>query len=538
MINFLIAFLVIIGIAGLMASIIPVRKIAASDSLNRRHWQVLGGLIIFFVCGYLVFVVNIFSRPVASLDLVVALILAGGGIFVVMVTRISYLTIGDVKKITALERHRALHDPLTDLPNRSLLLEHIDNAINTADRDSSSFALINLDLDRFKEINDALGPHYGDYLLQLITSRLCRTVRGSDTVARIGGDEFAILLSDVDREGLIETCRKLRHAFERPFTIEGQSITINVSMGASFYPENGRDGELLMQRAEIAMYSCKESGQAFVIYSGRHDAFTFDNLMMVNRLREDMERNKSFEVYYQPKVRISDHTLVGVEALIRWQMSGKNRLLLPGEFIDLAEQSGLICNLSQLVIEKTFSQEAAWQEQGIDLPISINLSARDLRNSELVVLVRQLLEQSDLSPDRFLFEITERSMIQDSDNTHRIIYELHNLGINFSIDDFGTGYSSLSVLKQLPVKEIKIDKSFVLDMLVDNDDAAIVKSTINLAANLGLQVVAEGVESAGLAESLEKSGCEILQGHFLCPPLPADEMIAHCREKSILLPAA
>ncbi len=538
MINFLFAGLIVAGAAGLVASIIPIRKIAASDPENRFYWQILGVLIIFFVCGYFTYMIHALSRPVGTFDLVVAMILGGGGAFVVLVTRVSFLTIGHIKKITALERHRSLHDPLTDLPNRSLLLESIDNAIITADRESRAFALVILDIDRFKEINDALGPHYGDYLLQLITPRLCRAVRGSDTVARIGGDEFAILLPDVDREGLIKACRKLKEAFKKPFAIEGHSLTINVSMGAAVYPENGRDGELLMQRAEIAMYSCKTSGQAFVIYSGRHDAFTFENLMMVNRLREDLEKHKSIEVYYQPKVRITDKMLTGVEALVRWRISGKNRLLLPGEFIELAEQSGLICSLSRLVLEYTFAQEASWQQQGIDLPISVNLSVRDLRNPEIVVLVKQLLEQSNLKPENFLFEITERSMIHDSDNTHRIIYELHKLGINFSIDDFGTGYSSLSVLKQLPVKEIKIDKSFVLDMLVDKDDHAIVLSTINLARNLGLQVVAEGVENASLAQCLEESGCDLLQGHFICPPLPADEMIEHCREQGIILPAA
>ncbi len=534
----LITALLIVGVTGLMASIIPVQKTAAEDPLNRRYWQVLGLLILFFICGYFIFMFNVFSRQVGSLDLIVAMILAGGGVFVVLVTRVSYITIGDIKKITALERHRSLHDPLTDLPNRTLLLENIDSTINTSDREVCSFALVIIDLDHFKEVNDALGPHYGDYLLQLITPRLCQTVRGSDTVARIGGDEFAILLPGVDREGLIAACRKLKDAFISPFAIEGHSLTINISMGAAVYPENGREGELLMQRAEIAMYSCKTSGQAFVIYSGRHDAFTFDNLMMVNRLREDVKKHKAFEIYYQPKVRSSDHTLVGVEALIRWHMAGNNKVILPGEFIDLAEQGGLICNLSRMVLEYTFAQEAQWQTAGIDLPISVNLSVRDLRNPELVVLVRQLLEQSNLRPENFLFEITERSMIHEKDNTHRIIYELHKLGLSFSIDDFGTGYSSLSLLKQLPVKEIKIDKSFILDMLVDNDDRAIVNSTINLAANLGLQVVAEGVENSSLAEALEESGCDILQGYFICPPLPADEMIAHCLEHGLMLPAA
>ncbi len=534
----LVALLVLSGAAGLIASIVPIKRIADSGLSKRSYWQLLGMLVLFFIAGYFTFLLNALTHPVDNMDIIVSLILSGGGIFVAVVSRVSYLTIGDIRKITALERHRALHDPLTDLPNRNLLLENIDNAIAAADRESRSFAVVILDIDRFKEINDALGPHYGDYLLQLITPRICQTVRGTDTVARIGGDEFAILLPDVDREGVIESCRKIGAAFRKPFAIEGHSLTINVSMGAAMYPENGREGEMLMQRAEIAMYSCKSSGQKFVIYSGRHDAFTFDNLIMVNRLREDIKKHEALEVFYQPKVRPSDQVLAGVEALIRWRFGGREKMMLPGEFIDLAEQSGLICNLSRVVLEQTFAQEAAWQSEGIDLPVSINISVRDLRNPELVILVRQLLEQSGLSPGNFLFEITERSMIHDSDNIHRVIYELHRLGINFSIDDFGTGYSSLSVLKQLPVREIKIDKSFVLDMLVDRDDYAIVMSTINLAENLGLRVVAEGVESARIAEELTRNGCDMLQGHFICPPLPAGEMIAYCREHGIMLPAA
>ena len=536
--NILAAILVLSGAAGLMASVIPIRMIAESDRGRRAYWHTLAVLVILFIAGYFVFLVHAITHETDNVDLIVAMILAGGGGFVALVSRVSYLTIGDIRKITALERHRALHDPLTDLPNRSLLLENIDNAIAAADRDSRSFAVVILDIDRFKEINDALGPHYGDYLLQLITPRICQTVRGTDTVARIGGDEFAILLPDVDREGVLEACRKLAEAFRKPFAIEGHSLTISISMGAAMYPENGREGEVLMQRAEIAMYSCKTSGQSFVVYSGRHDAFTFDNLMLVNSLREDLKKHEAIEIYYQPKVRSSDQVLAGVEALVRWRFGRQKKMMLPGEFIDLAEQSGLICNLSRIVLEQTFAQEAAWQEQGIDLPVSVNISVRDLRNPEMVILVRQLLEQSGLRPGSFLFEITERSMIQDSDNTHRVIYELHRLGINFSIDDFGTGYSSLSVLKQLPVREIKIDKSFVLDMLVDKDDYAIVLSTINLAANLGLEVVAEGVESARIADELTRNGCDLLQGHYICPPLPADEMVAYCRDHRIMLPAA
>jgi len=536
--SILVALLILSGAAGLIASIIPIRRIADSGLTRRLYWQVLGMLVLFFIAGYFIFMLNALTHPTDNMDIIVSLILAGGGVFVAVVSRVSDLTIGDIRKITALERHRALHDPLTDLPNRNLLLENIDSAIAAADRESRSFAVVILDIDRFKEINDALGPHYGDYLLQLITPRICQTVRGTDTVARIGGDEFAILLPDVDHEGVIEACRKIGDAFRKPFAIEGHSLTINVSMGAAMYPENGREGEVLMQRAEIAMYSCKTSGQNFVIYSGRHDAFTFDNLIMVNRLREDIKKHEALEVFYQPKVRPGDQVLAGVEALVRWRLGGRERMLLPGEFIDLAEQSGLICNLSRIVLEQTFAQEAAWQNEGIDLPVSVNISVRDLRNPELVILVRQLLDQSGLRPENFLFEITERSMIHDSDNIHRVIYELHRLGINFSIDDFGTGYSSLSVLKQLPVQEIKIDKSFVLDMLVDRDDYAIVLSTINLAENLGLRVVAEGVESARIADELTRNGCDMLQGHFICPPLPAGEMIAYCREHGIMLPAA
>jgi len=418
--------------------------------------------------------------------------------------------------------HEATHDSMTDLPNRVLLLDRLDQAIQSAIRQKSTLALLVLDIDNFKDINDTLGHYSGDRVLKQVVSRLKGVVRKSDTLARIGGDDFAILLPVVkENENITQIIRKIQKIFIEPFSIEGLKLEIQASIGVSIFPEHGNEVDTLMQRANMALYAAKHDSRKYTIYSSQIDELNPHRLTMTGELRQAIE-NDELVLHFQPKINLRTSSITGVEALVRWQHP-KHGFMPPDDFIPMAERTGLIKLLSIWVLNHALSQAEKWHSQDLKLSIAINLSPSTFLDTELPDLIIGMLSLYDIPAEFVILEITESSMIKDPDLAMEILNRLTDRGIKISIDDFGTGYSSLAYLKKLPASEIKIDKSFVLDMLKNDNDTVIVRSIIDLGHNLSLNVVAEGVENKETAVRLKALGCDVLQGYYFSKPLSGDD---------------
>jgi diguanylate cyclase (GGDEF)-like protein/PAS domain S-box-containing protein len=424
-----------------------------------------------------------------------------------------------------LNEYQALHDSLTDLPNRTLFRDRVEHAIAGAAREREQVAVLMMDLDRFKEINDSLGHSSGDTLLQEIARRLREVLRASDTVARLGGDEFGILIGSADGPGdVVTVIERVREAFEEPVVLQELPVAIEGSIGVALYPGDGEDVDTLIQHADVAMYSAKRGNSVYAFYDSASDDYDPTRLTLVAELRRALER-RELVLYYQPKAVVATGEVHSVEALLRWNHP-KRGLVLPDEFIPLAQQTGLIRPLTLYVMGEALAQCAAWKTDGLTLSIAVNLSMRNLLDVEFPAHVQRLLDQWDVDPGLLELEITESTMIADPIRTKLVLDRLSAMGIRLSIDDFGTGYSSLAYLKRLPVNEIKIDRSFVMNMSECEDDAAIVRSTIDLGRNLDLEVVAEGVETEEVWEQLSALGCATAQGYYLSRPVPPEELRA------------
>ena len=430
-------------------------------------------------------------------------------------------------QMEALE-YQALHDALTDLPNRTLLSDRVSQAIVRAQRDGSQLALVLADLDRFKEINDTLGHQNGDLILQQVSTRLRNALRESDTIARLGGDEFAALLPNVDLEQATNIVRKLIATLEDPLIIDGQSLHVGSSFGIAMFPGHGDDESILMRHADVAMYIAKRANLGYTIYDPSKDQHSLRNLALVSELRSGIDSGELI-LYYQPKVSLAAGKVVGAEVLVRWRHP-RYGLMFPDSFIPLAEQTGLINPLTQWVINAALEQCQQWKAAGMCLPIAVNLSVRNLLDAQLLdQLAVALHNVPHDSRCRICLEITETAMMADPVRALTILNALNEMGIVLSIDDFGTGYSSLAYIKRLPVNELKIDKSFVMGMGVGENDAVIVRSTIDLAHNLGFKVVAEGVEDEATYNMLAKLGCDVAQGYYISRPLPPGDVEAWIR---------
>lgn len=415
--------------------------------------------------------------------------------------------------------HLAYHDALTDLPNRVLLHDRLQQAVLRAARDGESLTLMVLDLDGFKAINDSLGHHAGDRVLQQVASRLRALLREVDTVARLGGDEFAMLLPRTDADGAVLAARKVLGELNHPLLLDGKPLVVGGSVGISWFPEHGANADTLLQKADIAMYVAKTGGLGYAVYAPDRDHHAHRRLTLVTELREGIERDQ-FSFEYQPILDLKTGTVVCVEALARWHHPGEGRLL-PGQFIELAEQTGLIDPLTMLLLSKAL---ADWTgpDHGLAVRVAVNLSPRNLRDADLPDRIADLLRIAEAPPGALVLEITENLIISDPHQAKGCLSRLHEMGIKLAIDDFGAGYSSLGYLRRLPVDEVKIDRSFVIGMLGGDD--AIVRSAIDLAHNLGLTVVAEGVESEAVRDRLRDFGCDSAQGNCIAEPRPAAEM--------------
>jgi diguanylate cyclase (GGDEF)-like protein len=416
--------------------------------------------------------------------------------------------------------YESTHDALTDLPNRTLFHDRVAQAIRSAKRENSKLAVMLLDLDRFKEINDTMGHYNGDRLLKQVAMRLDTVTRESDTLARIGGDEFAILLPSIKAgEAVVSVVKKIQSALTPPFILEGLNIDVQTSIGAVLFPEHGEDVDTLIQRVDVAMYVAKQEGKGFIFYSEKLDQHSPHRLTLIGDLRQALE-NDDVVLHFQPKVNTATNQVTGAEALVRWNHKAHG-LMPPESFISLAERTGLIKPLTRWVLKHALHQGVIWHSQGIKINIAVNLSTRNLLDPDFPDIIAGLLASSEFPPESLTLEITETTIMADPDYAMETLNRIVKMGVRFSIDDFGTGYSSLSYLKKLPIKEIKIDKSFVMDMMHNENDAAIVVATIDLAHNLGLQVVAEGVETLETMEKLQSLGCDSLQGYHFSQPLDA-----------------
>ncbi len=416
----------------------------------------------------------------------------------------------------------AYQDTLTGLPNRALFNERLTTAIEHSQRTAAPLTILMMDLDRFKYVNDTLGHGVGDHVLKEVAVRLRDLLRSSDTVARLGGDEFAVLLPTAKPEYVSRVAHKITRALEVPISYESQPLDVGTSIGIAHFPQHGENASTLLRNADIAMYVAKRNKSGFATYDPEYDTHQQEHLSMLGELRRAVEKNE-LKVFYQPKVSLATSAAGAVEALLRWDHPTRG-FVSPGEFIPFAEHTGYIKVLTRWVLNEAIRQCGEWRAKGLLLRVSVNISARDLMNRELPDLVAQLLKAHEVPADLLCIEITESGFMEDPAHAQKVLDRLHGLGIHLSIDDYGTGYSSLSYIVRLPVDELKIDRSFVMRMSSDPTTSTIVRSTIELGHNLGLKVVAEGVEDEAGLKLLKQLGCDQAQGYFMSPPLSAQRL--------------
>jgi diguanylate cyclase (GGDEF)-like protein len=461
-------------------------------------------------------------QPVANEireDVLVVVLLLGGGLLLLFATLFRIVAAASRRL-----RHQAVHDALTGLPNRTLLHRRAERAL----RGDELGAMLLIDLDRFKEVNDTLGHDYGDELLREVAGRLGRAVRRGDTLARLGGDEFAVLLAGLPNRGTVaELAGRLQDALREPIALRGVAVELEASIGVALYPEHGTTVGTLLQRADVAMYEAKRGHHGVITYSADRDPYSADRLGLLAELRRALETDE-LVLHYQPKVAVRTGELTGVEALVRWQHPTRG-LLGPDQFVPLAERTGAVADLTRWVVDRALRQQRAWSDAGIDMPVAVNLAAANIVDVTLPDAIAELLERHGVRGDRLECEISEHTVMADPVRGGEVLDRLRALGLRLSLDDFGTGHSSLSYLKRLPLDEVKIDRSFVSGMVEDENDAVIVRSTIDLARNLGLSVVAEGVETAEVMEALDALSCDTAQGYYISRPLPAQELSVSLR---------
>ena len=453
---------------------------------------------------------------------VVVVLLLGLGLLWLVLFRLVDRASRRLLRESARNEHQAMHDALTGLANRTLLFDRTERALAAARRGHRDTAVLLLDLDRFKEVNDTLGHHNGDRLLCQVAERLAACLRDADTLCRLGGDEFAVLLPETGLDGARTTAERLAAALTAPVELDGLSIAVSASIGIACSPDHGDDAGELLQRADVAMYTAKQSSGHVATYCADRDTYSPDRLSLLGELRTALQ-DEQLVLHFQPKSDVGSGRLVGFEALVRWQHPTRG-LVPPDVFIPLAEHTGLIDALTPWVLERALAACSSWTRQ--DLSVAVNVSVRNLVDEAFPDAVVALLARSRVDPSRVVLEITETSLMADPETALSVLSRLKQAGVRLSIDDYGSGYSSLAYLQQLPVDELKIDRAFVRDIAVRERDRAIVRSTVELGKSLGLKVVAEGVEDPDAWDALAGLSCDELQGYYLCRPMPEGQVDA------------
>lgn len=514
MIDFFIA-MIVIGTLLLSASLMTTLRICRKS--HNIAWYCLFYLIILFIVGYLgllTYFIRIELDP--FLVSIVSFILFGGGGFVYLVIKLSYSSILKIETTLKEQQHLAEHDVLTNLPNRKMFFKALSDTLNQATPCSVLF----IDLNDFKQVNDSFGHHCGDQLLIATSQTLQLNLTSHACLFRIGGDEFAILSTYQHENGIDNCVNLITNAIKAPLQIDEQRINVNLSIGVSHYPQDSQQVYELVKYADLAMYEAKKTNKRLVFYTPALGKKAADILLMTSKIKKAIETNE-FLLYYQPMICAKTAQQHGLEALIRWPQKDGD-FLLPEHFIGIAERSSLILALTKWIVIKAVTDLKVLREDGFVGSLHINLSARDLKSHEFYDYVMDLYHQDPSISDVIIFEITESAMMTNIEGAREMILALNEKGFQFSIDDFGTGFSSLLLLRELPIKQIKIDRSFVANMLSQKADYAIVKSVIFLANQLGCNVVAEGVESTDIEKALIALNCDYLQGFHYSKPLPIE----------------
>ncbi len=418
--------------------------------------------------------------------------------------------------------YTATHDEITGLPNRSLFYDRVEQGILFANKKHGLVSILLIEISNIKEVYDTLGRTSSDQIIKQVSSRLQGIVLGADSIARIDSNLFAILIDDSTGNHETEIlARKIQNVLEPPFIVERLSFAAHTNIGIVHFPEHGEDVDTLVQKAGVALYIASKNKDGFAVYDPSYDKHSPRRLTLMSELRHAIDRNQ-LELHYQPKISLENNQIYGAESLVRWNHP-KHGFISPDEFIPMAERTRMIKPLTLWVLKSAFQQCAKWRQQGYDFIISVNLSTKDLHDPELPDVISGIAVSTNVNPEWIILEITESSIISQPELTLEILHRLHNMGYKLSIDDYGTGYSSLSYLKKMPLTELKIDRSFVQDMLNSDNDDVIVRATINLAHNLGLQVTAEGIETAEVMEKLKSYQCNIIQGFYISKPLPVSK---------------
>jgi diguanylate cyclase len=484
------------------------------DSAARLEgWAVLAIPSLFALSSIGVLVLGNF-QPISPL----AVVLATGTLLAVVVR--TALTFREVRSL-AESRRLALTDDLTGLGNRRLLYRRLDAALARRG-EGRAVALLIVDLDRFKEINDALGHDMGDQLLRQIGPRLASQLRGDDVLVRLGGDEFAVLLVDTDPANATGVAQRLLDALEEPFDLDGVALHADASIGLALCPEHAHTATTMLQRADVAMYQAKAGHHGWQPYAFGGQQQARDRLQTIEDLRAALAADE-LVLHYQPKINPRTRKVVGVEALVRWAHP-THGLLYPDTFLPLAEQTGLMRQLTLIVLQTALQQGQTWRHQGLDLPVAVNLSVANLLDAHLARQVSDLLAGLGLPPRALELELTEDTLMADPVRSKQMLADLRALGLRLAVDDYGTGYSSLAYLQELAVDELKLDKSFTMRMTEDAGAAAIVRTTVDLAHSLGLTMVAEGVENETALSELARLGCDLARGYHISKPLPAEQL--------------
>jgi len=422
--------------------------------------------------------------------------------------------------------YQATHDKLTDLPNRILLLDRLGQSIKVAERNHEKIAVVFIDLDYFKKINDSLGHSVGDQVLVQVSQRMMDTKRSSDTLARLGGDEFCLILNGVNMtDDISKILVKCMQIVKEPFEIEDKTLYLGMSMGVSIFPDDGKDTDTLLKNADAAMYKAKEDGgNTYAFYNHKMTEKAFERIFLETALREGISK-KELVVYYQPQVDTVAKRVIGMEALVRW-VHPILGLITPDQFIPLAEDTGMIVQLDRMVMEMAISQFSQWRKSKIfSGHLSLNLAVKQLEEPSFVDFFKALLEEKKFPTHAIEFEVTESQIMNKPEASIGVLQKISDMGVRLSVDDFGTGYSSLAYLKKLPIQKLKIDRSFIKDLPTDNEDVAISKTIIGLGENLNLDVIAEGVETKDQVAFLLENGCHQIQGYYYSKPIPADAML-------------